>query len=211
MAARAEILLRPGATRAAVESFCAEARLRAVYGVVVPTSRVELARTWLEGSELKVVALVDFPFGAADSDVKRFETEVAVDLGAHEIQFMLHAPRLLDGETNLLLREMRDLAEAADERPVTLTLEPQLLSADQVRGVCEMALDSGIQGIANGAGAESGVTPEFIQGLRTLLGPKFLIKAGATPLAPITAQALLDSGASRVQGDQEFLAALSQA
>lgn len=211
MAARAEILLRPGATRAAVESFCAEARLRTVYGVVVPTSRVELARTLLEGSELKVVALVDFPFGAADSDVKRFETEVAVDLGAHEIQVMLHTPRLLDGETNLLLREMRDLAEAADERPVTATLEPQLLSADQVRSLCEMALDSGILGIANAAGVESGVTPEFIKGLRALLGPKFLIKAGAPPLAPLTAQALLDSGASRVQGDQEFLAALSQA
>jgi deoxyribose-phosphate aldolase len=211
LAARAEILLRPGATRAEVESFCAEARLRAVYGVAVPTSRVELALTFLEGSALKVVALVDFPFGAADSDVKRFETEVAVDLGAHEIQFMLHTPRLLDGETRLLLREMRDLAEAADERPVTVTLEPQLLSADQVRSLCEMALDSGIQGIANAVGVESGVTPEFVQGLRTLLGPKFLIKAGAPPLAPPTAQALLASGASRLQTGEQFLAALPQA
>ena len=72
--------------------------------------------------------MVGFPFGAADADAKRYETEVAIDHGAQEIETVLNIGRLKDGDHRYVLRELRDIAEAADERPVKVILEMSLLT-----------------------------------------------------------------------------------
>jgi deoxyribose-phosphate aldolase len=205
IAQRVEVILPFGADRTAVESFCGEARRLGFYAVAVPTSRVELVRALLEGSDLKVIALIDYPFAAADSDVRRYETEAAADLGAHEIQMVLSTPRLKDGEGRGLLREMRDVVEAADERPVTYVLEPDLLTAEELRTGCELALDAGIAGITAGLISSPAVDPEFVRGLRSILGSKFQIKAAGVFAGPKAGQALLDAGADRVQATLESL------
>lgn len=209
LARRAEIILRPEAQRPAIEMLCAAASRLAVYGVGVCTSRVELVRTLVDSSEVKVIGLVDFPWGAADADAKRFEAEVAVDLGAHEVQYVIHTPRLQDGEHTCVLREMRDVVEAADERPVTMVLQMQLLTADQVRQACEMALDAGIQGVATGLTSQSAVDPALIRNLRGMLGNKLLLKAAGRIEAASEAQSLLDAGADRLQSGEELLRLLS--
>ena len=83
-------LFAPEAMRADVERLCAEAIRHSFLAVCLNTSRIELAYTLLEGSDVQVVALVGFPLGATDTDSKRFETETAVDFGAHEIDFVLN-------------------------------------------------------------------------------------------------------------------------
>src|SRR5882757_2093446 len=83
-------LFAADATRTDIEKLCAEAREKNFHAVCVNGSRVELARTLLEESDVQVVALVGFPFGAQDTDVKRYETEVAVDSGAQEIDFVIN-------------------------------------------------------------------------------------------------------------------------
>jgi len=40
---------------------------------------------FLDGSDVKVGCAVGFPLGAMSSDVKRFETEAAIDDGAQEL------------------------------------------------------------------------------------------------------------------------------
>ena len=67
---------------------------------------------------MKVGCVVGFPFGAPDSDVKQFETEVAIDLGADEISLVLNPIHLKDGQPKRLFRELRDVVEAAETRPV---------------------------------------------------------------------------------------------
>ena len=79
-------LVRPDATRRDLERLCAEARAQSAHCVCVNGSHVELACALLEESEVKVTGLVAFPFGAADADAKRYETEVAIDHGAQEIE-----------------------------------------------------------------------------------------------------------------------------
>src|SRR5579883_3425360 len=82
-------LFAPNATRSLVEKFCADAREKQYHAVCVNGSRVELARAILEETNVQVAALVGFPLGANDSDVKRYETEVAVDSNAQEIDFVI--------------------------------------------------------------------------------------------------------------------------
>ena len=162
-------------------------------------SRVELARTLTEESNVQVVALIGFPFGASDSDAKRYEAEIAVDHGAHELDVVINLGRLKDGDTRYVLRELRDIVEAADERPVKAVLETHLLTREETILACKLALDSGAQFVATSTDFHSpAVTVETVKLLRETLGPEFGLKAAGGIRDVQTAQALLDAGATRL-------------
>ena len=167
------------------------------HSVCVCGSRVELAHSLLEDSEVKVTGLVGFPLGAADADAKRYETEVAIDHGAQEIEAVLNIGRLKDGDDRYVLRELRDLAEAADERPVKIILETGLLTPEEVLRACELAVASGVHCVCTGTGLRSAATVQDVQSLRAAVGEKFGVKAAGLSDAQ-TAQALLEAGATRL-------------
>jgi len=201
------ILVRPDAMRRDIEQLCAEARAEGSHCVCVNGSRVELAGALLEGSEVKVTGLIAFPLGAADTDAKRYETEVAIDHGAQEIEMVLNIGRLKDGDHRYVLRELRDIAEAADQRPVKVILEMSLLTPEEVRRACELALDSGVHCVCTGTGLRSVATVQDVQSLRAAVGEKFGVKAAGLSAVP-TALALLEAGATRL-GAAEGVAILS--
>jgi deoxyribose-phosphate aldolase len=191
-------LLAPTATREQVEKLCDEARQHSFHGVCVYGSRVDLAYTRLEDTGIKITALIGFPFGASDSDAKRYEAEVAVDQGAHEIEFVLNLGRLKDGDHAGVLREMRDIAEAADERPVKVIWEPGILTDDEERAACELALDSGVQFVGMGTGLGPAITSVEVQRLRATVGKKFGVKAAGKIRDTLTALELIEAGATRL-------------
>jgi deoxyribose-phosphate aldolase len=192
-------LFAPDATRTAIEKLCAEAKEKNYRAVCVNGSRVGLACAILEETNIKVVALVGFPLGANDSDAKRYETEVAVDSGAQEIEFVINVGRLKDGERQLILREMRDIAEAADERPVKAILETHLLTRDEKILACQLALDSGIQFVATSTDFHSpAVILDDVKLLRETVGEQFGVKAAGQIRDMQTAQALIEAGATRL-------------
>src|ERR1035441_4802138 len=165
-------LLRPDATRRDLEQLCAAARAQASHTVCVCGSQVELACSLLQDSEVKVTGLVGFPLGSADADAKRYETEVAIDHGAQEIETVLNVGRLKDGDHRYVLRELRDIAEAADEQHVKVILQTELLTPEEVRLACELALDSGAHCVCTGTGLRSAATVRDVQSLRAAVGEK---------------------------------------
>ena len=209
LARRVELMLvRPGATRRDLEQLCAAARAQGSHTICVCGSQVELARSLLEDTEVRVTGLVGFPLGAADADAKRYETEVAIDHGAQEIETVLNVGRLKDGDHRYVLRELRDIAEAADERHVKVILEMGLLTPEEVRLACELALDSGVHCVCTGTGLRSAATAQNVQRLRAAVGEKFGVKAAG--LGDVqTALAMIEAGATRI-GAAEGLAGLSE-
>jgi deoxyribose-phosphate aldolase len=201
LAARTDCALwKPSATAAEVEAFCAVAARQKIRAVCVTGCRVELASAQLDGSGVKVVALVGFPLGAMDSDAKRFETEAAIDSGAQEIELVLNAGWLRDGPPQRVLRELRDVAEAAEERPVCVAIETHLLAPEEQILACHLVLDSGAQCVATGSGfwPEGRAKPESVKLLREAVGPKFGVKAAAGAVDAAAAAALFEAGASRL-------------
>jgi deoxyribose-phosphate aldolase len=201
------MLVRPDAMRRDIEQFCAEARAEGSHCVCVIGSHVELACALLEDSEVKVTGLIAFPLGAADIDAKRYDTEVAIDHGAHEIEMVLNIGRLKDADHRYVLRELRDIAEAADERPVKVILETGLLTPEEVRRACELALDSGVHCVCTGTGLRSAATVEDVRSLRAAVGEKFGVKAAGLSDAQ-KAMELVEAGASRI-GTAEGVKVLS--
>lgn len=191
-------LFRPDATRQDVERLCSEARAHSFHGVCVHGSRVELAAALLENTDLKVTCLVGFPLGASESDAKRYEAEAAIDLGAQEIELVLNTGRLKEGDYRYVLRELRDVAEAAEERPVTVALEVGLLTAEEVLKACALALDSGVKLVSTGTGLGRAATELEVKALRAAVGPKFGVKAGGRFETAAVARALIAAGATRL-------------
>jgi deoxyribose-phosphate aldolase len=191
-----QYLLRPDATGKEVEHLCAEAREYRFRSVCLPTSRVELACARLEDTDIKITALVAFPFGAAEADAKRYETELAIDCGAQEIEMAINVGRIKDGDRKYVLRELRDVAEAADERPVKVAIETALLTREETLLCCELALDSGVQYIAAGTDLTRAPSGELVQLLSRAVGEKFGVKAIGEVRDAATARALINFGAA---------------
>jgi deoxyribose-phosphate aldolase len=183
------------ATAKDVEEVCRKAREQKVYGVCVASSRVELAASLLDDSDLKLTALIGTS-GNEDGDVKRYETEIAVDYGAQEIEVCLNVGRLKDGDRKYVLRELRDVAEAADERIVKVEIRPRLLTREELQLACALVLDSG----AHFVSARYITAPNLddIKACREAVGPKFGLKAGEEVLDNQTALALVAAGATRL-------------
>jgi deoxyribose-phosphate aldolase len=192
-------LLRPDATAADIERLCAEARQHHFHAVCVNGSRVALAAARLEDTGILTAAVVGFPFGAADAETKRFETESVIDLGAQEIDLVLNVGRLLDGDDRAVLREMRDVVEAAEVVPVKVILEMCLLTEEQKRRACSLAVEAGVKMVKTSTGfSTGGATVEDVRLLRECVGPRIGVKAIGGIRDTATALAMIEAGATRL-------------
>jgi deoxyribose-phosphate aldolase len=192
-------LLKADALAKDIEKLCAEAMEHKFAAVCVNGSRVELARHFLEGSDVKVATVVGFPLGATDSDTKRFETEAALDNGAQEIDVVLNVGRLKDGDDKYVLREIRDVVEAADERTVKVIIETCLLTREEKIRACSLILDSGAHFVKTSTGTSTGgATVDDVKLLRETVGPKFGVKASGGIRDTATALAMIEAGATRL-------------
>jgi deoxyribose-phosphate aldolase len=192
-------LLRADASAKDIEQLCVEAKAHKFYSVCVNGSRVELARHFLEESEVKIACVVGFPLGAMATDVKRFEAEAAVDDGAQEIDLVLNIGRLKDGDFKFVLRELRDVVEAAEERPVKVILETGLLTHDEKIRACHIALEAEAHFVKTSTGfSGSGATIEDVRLLRANVGSALGVKASGGIRDTATALAMIEAGANRL-------------
>ena len=192
-------LLKPDATAQDIEQLCREALAHHFWSVCVNGSRVAQAYALLEDSGVKVACTVGFPLGAMTADAKRLETEAAIDDGAQEIDVVLNIGRLKDGDDTYVLRELRDVVDAAEERTVKVILETCLLTRDEKIRACKLVVESGAHFVKTSTGfSTSGATTHDVQLMRECVGPKFGVKASGGIRDAKIALGMIESGATRL-------------
>ena len=192
-------LLKPDASLAQIKQLCVEARTHKFFSVCVNGSWVVAARHFLEDSDVKVASVVGFPLGAMASDVKRFETETAIDDGAHEIDVVLNIARLKAGDDKYVLSELTDVVEAADERTVKVILETCLLNDEEKIRACRLVVESGAHFVKTSTGfSTAGATVADVKLMRETVGPKFGVKASGGVRDAQTALVMIEAGATRL-------------
>jgi deoxyribose-phosphate aldolase len=174
-------------TRLDVEKLCSRAVDQKFRGIAVPSSVLLGAQHYLDEKNVRISCRIGFPFGTADSDVKRYEAELAVDAGAHEIEFIPSLAKIIDEDYSGVLREIRDVVEAADDRPVKVFVRPELWQLPVLKEILQLVLDSGAQYV-------SASSADQVRVLRDLCGPKFGI---LVPIASLeTANEAVKTGAN---------------
>ena len=192
-------LLRPDSTRQEITRLCEEARRHGFRAVCVNGSRVVQAYSELEDCDACVNTVVAFPFGAMESDAKRYETEVAIDNGASEIDLVPNLGWLQDGEESLILREIRDVVEAADGHPVKVILETGLLAREQIVIACKLVMQTGALFVKTSTGyGPSGASVEEVALLRETVGTRLSIKAAGGIQDLDAVRQLIAAGADRI-------------
>ena len=191
--------LRPNATAGDIEKLCSEAIEHQLFAVCVNGCWVQHAWNHLADTDVSIATVVGFPLGANDSDSKRYETEAAIDNGAHEIDIVMNLGRFIGGDHRYIIREIRDVIEAADDRRVKVIIETCYFNDEQIAAACKLAVEAEAHFVKTCTGfSPGGATVEHVQLMRETVGQRAGVKASGGIRDRETTLAMIEAGATRI-------------
>lgn len=192
-------LLTATATRGDIENLCRQAVGHQFYGVCIHPSYLELAKSLIAESPLKLVTVVGFPLGATTSATKAFETEECCRLGADEIDMVLPLGRFKSRDDIAVTHDIEAVVKAAQGRVVKVILETGWLDPEEIDRACDLCQRAGAHFIKTSTGfGPGGAEPWCIEQIRARIGATMKIKASGKIRSAAQALALLRAGADRL-------------
>lgn len=193
-------LLKPEATEQEILKLCEEAKAHGFASVCVNPYFVKTAAQALQGSPVKVCTVIGFPLGATDARVKAYETKLAIEDGAQEVDMVINIGALKSGDAEAVERDIQAVVEAAKERAlVKVILETCLLTDEEIVRACELAKKAGADFVKTSTGFSSGgATVEAVRLMRQAVGESLGVKASGGIRDYETAKAMIDAGATRI-------------
>jgi deoxyribose-phosphate aldolase len=192
-------LLKPEATVAQVARLCDEAREHRFATVCVNPWQLATAVRRLEGSDVLPITVVGFPLGANLTSVKVFETKMALDVGAREIDMVINVGALKSGDEATVRRDIAAIVEAARTAPVKVIVETALLSSEEIFALTQWCVDAGAAFIKTSTGfAARGASVEDVRTMARAGGGRIKIKASGGIRSLEQALALVEAGADRL-------------
>jgi deoxyribose-phosphate aldolase len=180
-------LLKPEASRDDIQKLCLEALKYGFASVCVNPWNVSQAAEILRGSEVRVCTVVGFPLGATLPQVKVFEAEESIKLGAQEIDMVINVGALKSGQADAVEADIRGVVEASHRGGAIckVILETALLSTEEkVRGSL--------------AAKNAGATAEDVRLMRAVVGGDIGIKAAGGVRSLDDVKKMVDAGATRI-------------
>jgi deoxyribose-phosphate aldolase len=194
-------LLKPDATQDQIAQLCFEARKYGFASVCVNPTWVELCATLLKGSSVKVCTVIGFPLGATAPEVKAFETGVALDHGATEIDMVINIGALKARDLELVARDIRSVVATAHARGpiVKVIIEAALLTDEEKTIACLLSKEAGADFVKTSTGfASGGATAHDVALMRRAVGPEMGVKAAGGVRTYEDAESMIKAGATRI-------------
>lgn len=192
--------LKPDTTQAQIDKLCREAKQYGFATVCVNPIWVKFAAKQLVGTDVDVCTVIGFPLGATPTNVKVSETKQALDDGAREVDMVIHVGALKDGDDEAVVRDIAAVVDVANGNALTkVIIESALLSREEKRRACELAVKAGADYVKTSTGfASGGATVEDVALMRETVGPDIGVKASGGIRDNATARAMVDAGATRI-------------
>ncbi len=195
-------LLKPDATSAQIEKLCAEARQHGFASVCVNPTHVHACAEILDsGTTPKVCTVIGFPLGASASSVKSYETKIAIQDGAEEIDMVINIGALKDGNKDLVKNDIQDVVNTAHGAGaiVKVIIETFLLNDSEKETACLLAKKAGADFVKTSTGfSGGGATVEDIALMRRVVGSEMGVKASGGVRNLDDARAMISAGATRI-------------
>lgn len=109
-------LLHPTMTDQELEDGCKVAVQYGVASVCIKPYAVKRAAELLKGTGVFVGAVIGFPHGNSTTESKRFETELACEEGAVEIDMVINLGKALSGDWDYVERDVKAVCNEAHQR-----------------------------------------------------------------------------------------------
>jgi deoxyribose-phosphate aldolase len=194
-------LLKPEASRADIEKLCGEAVRFGFASVCVNPWNVALAAELTRGSCVKVCTVVGFPLGATLPQVKIYEAEEAIKLGAQEIDMVQNVGALKSGLDDQVEADIRGVVEACHRAGAIckVILETALLTLDEKVRASRATKRAGADFVKTSTGFSSGgATVEDVALIRATIGSELGIKAAGGIRSLEDLQKMVAAGATRI-------------
>ena len=193
-------LLKPDAVTSEIEALCKEAREYGFASVCINPCWVKLCTELLKDSEVKVCTVIGFPLGAASPETKAFETRQAIADGADEVDMVINIGALKDRDTGTVEHDIRAVTDAAVGKAlVKVIIETSLLTDEEKRLACELAVKAGADFVKTSTGfSGGGATVRDIKLMREIVGPDIGVKASGGVRDKESALAMIEAGATRI-------------
>lgn len=192
-------ILKATASSSDVKKLCEEAIEHEFYSVCVNGCYVADAKQLLEGTDVKVAAVVGFPLGAMTTAAKVFEAKEAVENGASEIDMVINVAKLKDGEFEYVENEIRQIKDAIGDNVLKVIIETCYLTDEEKVKACELSLTAKADFVKTSTGfGTGGATYEDVKLMKSVVGDNAKVKASGGVRDKETAQKYVDLGAERL-------------
>lgn len=192
-------ILKATASSSDVQKLCEEAIEHEFYSVCVNGCYVADAKHLLQGTDVKVAAVVGFPLGAMTTAAKVFEAKDAVENGASEIDMVINVAKLKDGEFEFVKNEIRQIKEAIGDNVLKVIIETCYLTDEEKVKACELSLAAKADFVKTSTGfGTDGATYEDVKLMKSVVGDNAKVKASGGVRDKETAQKYVDLGAERL-------------
>ena len=192
-------ILKATASSTDVQKLCEEAIEHEFYSVCVNGCYVADAKHLLQGTDVKIAAVVGFPLGAMTTAAKVFEAKEAVENGASEIDMVINVAKLKDGEFKYVENEIRQIKEAIGDNVLKVIIETCYLTDEEKVKACELSLAAKADFVKTSTGfGTDGATYEDVKLMKSVVGDNAKVKASGGVRDKETAQKYIDLGAERL-------------
>lgn len=195
-------LLKQDATKEELKKLFEEAKKYNFKGVCVNPCNVKFAKEELKNSDVKIVTVVGFPLGANVSDVKAFETKLAIQDGADEIDMVINVSALKDCDYELVKSDIKKVKAACGTHTLKVILETDLLTKEEIKKACEICVEANADFVKTSTGFVKngiGAKAEDVELMYKTVAPHGLkVKASGGIRDKEKAIQMLQSGAERL-------------
>jgi deoxyribose-phosphate aldolase len=193
-------LLKADTKKEEILELCAEARKYSFASVCVNPTWVKTAAESLEGSPVKICTVIGFPLGASTSEVKAFETENAIQNGAHEIDMVINIGALRAGDDETVKNDIAAVVSAAQGKAIVkVIIETSLLTDSEKRTACELSVVAKADFVKTSTGfSTGGATENDVKLMRAVVGPQMGVKASGGVRSLEDMKKMIDAGATRI-------------
>ncbi|MGO4994634.1 deoxyribose-phosphate aldolase [Jeotgalibaca porci] len=194
-------ILSPDARRADVKRVCDEAKQFKTATVCVNGHWIPFVKEQLEGTSVKPIAVIGFPFGAGTTASKVFEAQEAIDLGAEEIDMVINIGEMLDGNLEFVQADVKAVVDAvhAKGKLLKVIIETAYLNDEQIVTVSKLSKEAGTDFVKTSTGyASAGATVENVKLMREAVGENVGVKASGGIRTVEDVEAMMAAGANRL-------------
>ena len=194
-------LLKPEASRDDVRKLCQEAVRFGFASVVVNPWYVALAAELVRGSPVKVCTVAGFPLGSTLPQVKIYETEEAIKLGAQEIDMVMNVGALKSGQDEAVESDIRGVVETCHRAGAIckVILETALLTMEEKVRASLACKNAGADFVKTSTGfGPSGATAEDVALMRAVVGLEMGVKAAGGIRSLEDLKKMVGAGATRI-------------
>lgn len=191
------------ATAEDIKKLVSEAKEYGFGFVCVSPYRVAETKKFLEGTDIKIIAVVGFPWGFHRKEVKALEAKKCVQDGADHVDMVINMGALKDKDYQTVKKDISTVKEAAvaadPTAKVKVIIETFDLDKEEIKKASELTKEAGADFVKTSTGyKEGGATVADVKLIREIVGDDFGVKAAGGIRDLNDARKMIEAGADRI-------------